>query len=138
MEIILAIGNESPYFPPQIPSRLCYGKDYPYSRMNDVVNLMKTEGIRNKYRLSKITDDMLKKIPEDKIYSLTSSSDFLYVKKPGENISRVYKIQNISITQPWTITLSKDGGERIDFIKKDDPHYVIADSELNYYKVREV
>jgi hypothetical protein len=137
MEILLALSGD-PYFPPQIPARLCYGKEYPYSRMDEVVNMVKEEGTRNKYRLSKVTKEMLAKIPEDQIHSLTTATnEFFYVRKPGEEISRVYAIQEVSPSQPWTIICSKEGGERIEFIKAGDPRYAIADSSLNYYRLRE-
>jgi hypothetical protein len=106
--------------------------------MDEVVNMVKEEGTRNKYRLSKVTKEMLAKIPEDQIHSLTTATnEFFYVRKPGEEISRVYAIQEVSPSQPWTIICSKEGGERIEFIKAGDPRYAIADSSLNYYRLRE-
>lgn len=136
MEVLLAINvdDKETYFPPQVPPRLCYGKSYPYSRINEVVKAVKDEGLKHRYKTLKITKELLSNIPENQIYSLTSSAEFFYVRKKGErkDIVQIYKIQNVSILEPWTIEVSSSG-ERVIYIGKDNKNYKVLDEQLNYY-----
>ena len=128
MKIVLAINSSEPYFPPQVPPRLCYGKKYPYNRMNEVVEYIETEG--KKYKTKDISTEFLKNIPENQIYSLFGSEDFYYCRRPYEKISCLYRVIDVNTNTPWTII--QDGkGERIEYLNKMD-EYVVMDEELNY------
>lgn len=50
MKVVLAINSPEPYFPPQVPPRLCYGKKYPYNRMDEIVEYIETEGKKHRYK----------------------------------------------------------------------------------------
>ena len=130
MKVVLAINSPEPYFPPQVPPRLCYGKKYPYNRMDEIVEYIETEGKKHRYKTKEITTEFLKSIPENQIYSLFGSEDFYYCRKPCEKISCLYRVCEVNTNTPWTII--KDGkGERIEYLSKMD-EYVVLDEELNY------
>ena len=63
MKVVLAINSPEPYFPPQVPPRLCYGKKYPYNRMDEIVEYIETEGKKHRYKTKEITTEFLKSIP---------------------------------------------------------------------------
>lgn len=57
MKVVLAINSPEPYFPPQVPPRLCYGKKYPYNRMDEIVEYIETEGKKHRYKTKEITTE---------------------------------------------------------------------------------
>lgn len=136
MEVLLIVGTGIPYFPPQIPRRI-YEGDYPYSRIGQIVSMIKSEGVKNKYPVLSFSKQILDNIPVGQIYSLSSSNDFFYTRIQNQITGKIkkksviYRICNIQTTRPWSIILDSQGGERIIFFKKNDK-YTIIDKEINY------
>jgi len=131
IEVIISISNGVPYFPPQIPSILYIDKEYPYSRIGNIVSLVKQEGLSNKYNLTKINSEFLGSIPKDEIYTLSGpySNDFFYVR--NELNSSSFRICKVLTSLPWTIVCEKSGKERIKYFSRAE-NYKIIDKELNY------
>lgn len=126
MQVLLKIGHGKIYLPHHIPSEL-YKGSYPYSRMGEIVEIIKEEGKKHQIR---IFDIRMENMEEDIIYN-ESGTPYYHIKMPGSNRIETFEIQQVKQGVPWKIICSKKFGETIHY-KTNKDKTKIKIKELNY------
>lgn len=123
---ILLRPKKSEYYPSFIPSRLIK-KDFPYSRMGEIIELFK-----EKIEPIKAEDFNPNTFSETTgVYRFFGTEYYCFTYDHEKKEFVEYIFEKIDNERPWTITYNEEGGEHIHYFEKDE-RYEILDDSLSY------
>ncbi len=123
--IILKTKNDD-FFPNFIPRRIL-GKKFPYSRMDEMVDLFREN-------ISSIRSEEFGKIPISSfagLFRFYGNDYYCFSYNPDTDQLSEFVFEKIDTSRPWTVTLSSEGSEHIHYFRTDEA-FKVLDKAINY------